>query len=130
MGMELCIEVVPVIQSEWFVSECNRVLNDKGLIVGVFWNSLSVRGIFSRIKAASKRDFQYYNVAYVSWRQRLFQAGFEMIFEEGFCWFPFPRNSDSLLASYAPRLEHALGLSRLPVFSPWISFIAQRRTPK
>src|SRR5215470_3961495 len=42
----LCIEVIEVISSNWFIKESLRVLQDGGKIVGVFNNRLSLRGDF------------------------------------------------------------------------------------
>ena len=42
----LCIEVPPVVQADWFVREACRVLQNDGLIVGVFLNRLSLRGFY------------------------------------------------------------------------------------
>ena len=41
MKLVLCVEVQPVIKSDWFLEEASRVLQQGGLIVGVFCNRLS-----------------------------------------------------------------------------------------
>ena len=49
-----------------------------------------------------------------------------MLYEEGFCWFPFRRASNSIFIPYVTSLEKKLGLRKLVVISPWIVFIAQK----
>src|SRR5215510_5424876 len=44
--MILCVEVRSVLESSWFLSEARRVLADDGLLVGVFYNRFSLRGIY------------------------------------------------------------------------------------
>jgi hypothetical protein len=124
----LCIEVGPIMEVDWFINEASRVLKNDGLIVGVFWNLLSVRGLFAHIKASLTGNFDYYQQPYVSWRNNLLNRGYHILCEEGFCWFPFSRASNSILIPYFASLEKKLGLHRLAVISPWIGFIAQKNT--
>jgi hypothetical protein len=67
-------------------------------------------------------------VAYPRWRRRLRALGFDMVSEEGICWAPFHRLSDSRFVPFLTRLEQRLGLRRLPSVSPWIVFVAQRQS--
>jgi SAM-dependent methyltransferase len=121
----LCLEVVDVIQSDWFIREASRVLTSDGLVVAVFYNLLSLRGLFYRLaNAFRKTKHSYYRLPYQHWRKKLCQAGFSMVYQEGFCWFPFRRNSDSPLVPPATRMERLLGLNRFVLASPWVIFIA------
>lgn len=52
MDLLLCLKVVEVIQSDWFIDEAFRVLNTGGLLVGVFYNLLSFRGLYYRLANA------------------------------------------------------------------------------
>lgn len=122
----LCIEVAPVIQSDWFIPESHRVLQHGGLLLGVIWNRLSFRGVFCHMKAALLREDDYYGITYGSWKESLCQRGFRIVREEGLCWFPFSRTSNSRLVPYATRLESFLGLRKLPAVSPWVIFIARK----
>lgn len=128
MRLLLCIEVAPVINSEWFIDEAFRVTQNDGLIIGVCWNLLSLRGLIGSKKALSTGSLNWYKTAYLSWRKKLSNKGFRMLYEEGFCWFPFRRNSDSALVPYFVHIEKVLGLSKLATFSPWVIFIAQKQT--
>ena len=126
----LCIEVGPVIQSEWFLPEVCRVLSDGGVLVGVFWNRMSWRGISHRVKCRlgyrPNANEQYYTRSYVAWKRKLGRAGFRPVYEEGFCWGPFSRTSNSFLIPTFAGLEKLLRLNRIPTLSPWIAFIAQK----
>jgi SAM-dependent methyltransferase len=118
----LCIEVAPVIQSRWFLNEAFRVLREGGLIVGVFYNRLSLRGLF--VRATGNRE--YYKHAYPLWRRNLSKHGFHISYEEGCCWFPFDRISNSRSIPFFSQLEKRFGLRQLTSVSPWIVFIARK----
>jgi len=123
----LCIEVAPVIQAPWFIDEAFRVLEDGGLVVGVFWNRFSLRGLYRRLKHARSPDPDpFYRLAYDPWKKRLTDKGFSLIYEEGYCWFPFPRSSDSALIPLCLAFESGLRLRKLPAISPWVSFVARK----
>jgi len=126
LGLVLCLEVAPVMQAYWFVDECFRVLKNDGLLVGVFWNLLSFRGLIMHMYASFTENFDYYKIAYPFWRRKLFMKGFRMLHEEGCCWFPFRRDSNSVFVPYLIWLEKVLGLRKLAAASPWIVFIAQK----
>ena len=124
----LCIEVQPVVQSEWFFDEAARVLAPGGLMVAVTWNSASIRGAaataLNRLRLQGSHPF--YRHAYRSWRRALVEHGFDILTERGLCWFPFARSSDSRLVPFIARLEQRLGLAKLPGLSPWIVVTAKR----
>jgi len=122
----LCIEVPPVIQADWFVSEAFRVLHNGGLVVGVFWNLVSFRGFLAHTTSSFRGSFDYYRFSYPSWRRCLLRRGFSILSEEGYCWFPFRRASNSVFAPGFVRLEERLGLRKLALVSPWIVFIARK----
>lgn len=124
----LCIEVAPVIQADWFTSEAFRVLQNDGLIVGVFWNLLSLRGFLAHARSLFTGNFDYYKLYYPFWRRKLLcrGSGYSILYEEGYCWFPFRRDSNSVFVPYFVRLEKWLGLRKLTLISPWIVFIARK----
>jgi len=122
----LCIEVGAVIQADWFINEAFRVLKNDGIIVGVFLNLLSFRGLFAHMKASFTGSYNHYKIAYPSWRRNLLNRGFFMLYEEGYCWFPFSRISNSVFVPYFARLEKILGLHKLASISPWTVFIARK----
>jgi SAM-dependent methyltransferase len=128
-GMLLCIEVAPVIDSAWFIPEVHRVLSDGGILVGVLCNQRSWRGLAVRIKSrlkAKQTGYPFYQHRYRDFRGKLIAAGFEMLHEEGYCWGPAGRCSDSALVPIYTKLEQALHLNRWVSFSPWVAFIARK----
>jgi SAM-dependent methyltransferase len=126
--MLLCLEVFSVMDSDWFASEASRVLDDQGVLVGVTLNRRSARGAFVRLKEYLRRESRFYNASYPEWRRRMGDGGFDIVLERGYCWFPFRRASNSLLVPGCVWLERRLGLSRLPSLSPWVAFVARKRT--
>jgi SAM-dependent methyltransferase len=126
VALLLCIEVAPVIGADWFVNEAFRVLQNGGLMVGVFWNLLSFRGLFAHTASFFTGTFGYYRLSYPSWRQKLLSSGYSVLYEEDYCWFPFRRASNSVLVPYFVRIEKELGLRKLVLISPWIVFIVQK----
>ena len=127
MDLILCVEV-PVLSSEWFLPEAFRVLKECGMMVGVGTNRSSLRGLVKHLICRMKqRSEDYYGCSYPEWRARICGLGFDVLHEEGLCWFPFKRDSNSPLIPLCTRLEHHLGLRRLPAISPWIVYLAQRK---
>lgn len=126
ISLLLCMEVAPVIQSDWFIGEASRVLQNDELMVGVFWNLLSLRGSFAHLRSSYTGEYDYYTYSYRMWRRKLLYRGYNLLHEEGFCWFPFRRQSNSKLIPYFVRAEQRLGLRKLPLISPWVVFIAQK----
>jgi SAM-dependent methyltransferase len=130
MYLVLCIEVFPVMHSAWFPAEAGRALAPGGVLVGVTQNRISLRGMFVRLKQYFKpTGSHFYNLSYSEWRRRMDEAGFDVCFERGFCWFPLSRFSDSMLTPLFAAFERWLGLHRWTAFSPWVVFIARRNSP-
>jgi SAM-dependent methyltransferase len=124
----LCVEVEIILQ-DWFQAEVLRVLADGGIFVGVCWNRSSLRGLAWRLKHFPKNAHSkpaYYQLQYASWRSKLVRAGFEFLHEEGFCWPPFQRSSNSFLIPAFAKMERLLLLNRWIRCSPWIAFIARK----
>jgi Methyltransferase domain len=123
----LCVEVAPVIGSNWFFGEARRGLANQGILMGVFWNRASVRGLGVNVKAKlCGRVDTFYRHPYSWFRHQLRTNGFTLLLEEGICWAPFGRASNSPLIPTFTWLEQRLGLARLPSASPWVMFIAQK----
>ena len=128
-GLALCIEVIPLIEADWFISEAHRVLVDDGLFVGVYINRRSWRGLAWRLKqrlSSEPETQQFYQASYPDWRRRFVQAGFKMVHEESCCWAPFSRSSNSRLVPVGAKLERAFGLRRIVSWGPWVVFIARK----
>lgn len=123
----LCIEVPDVICKDWFIEEANRILKKSGVVVGVFQNKFSIRGYFRHIFSLIRGEFDYYKVSYPKWRSKFYKRGFKMLFQEGICWFPFKRGSNSLFVPIFTFLEYHLRLRKIASISPWIVFLAQKR---
>jgi hypothetical protein len=124
--------VVPLIESDWFHAEAHRVLQEGGVLVGVYINGRSWRGVAWRLKerlSQSRTSYSFYNEPYSDWKRRFLQTGFEMVHEESCCWGPFTRSSNSPFVPACAKLERALGLHRVVSWSPWVVFIARKKTP-
>lgn len=126
VDLVLCIEVPPVMHTDWFMSEASRVVRKGGVIVGVFWNRSSWRGLIHQALVPLRGRDAFYASPYPEWRTKLRRRGFTLVDEVGMCWFPFPRKSNSPLIPAAAHLEHLLGLNKLTRFSPLIVFIAKK----
>jgi len=122
----LCIEVIPVILSDWFLPEAKRVLQENGVLVGVFNNKRSLRGWPLHIANRKRDRFDWYAGDYVEWKRKARAQGFRVIAEEGLCWFPFARCSNSPLIPVFTKLERLFQLHRLPSISPWVVFVARK----
>jgi SAM-dependent methyltransferase len=128
-NLALCIEVVPLIEAEWFQSEVYRVLRDGGLLIGVYINGRSLRGLASRLKNRlfnGESSYDFYQSCYSDWKRRLLQTGFTMVHEESCCWGPFSRVSNSPFVPAFARMERTLRLHRVLTFSPWVVFVARK----
>jgi SAM-dependent methyltransferase len=123
----LAIEVHELVEQDWFVNELNRVLQDGGIFVGVFQNKHSWRAIMN-LKSKINGTMQQYTAGFLPWKQKITELGFEILREEGICWMPFGRMSDSPLVPIATQLERALGLRKWTNISPWIVFAAKKTT--
>ncbi len=130
MALLLCIEVGEVMETDWFLAEAHRVLDHGGVFVGVCWNRRSWRGIACRTKyfLTNDRDGRYYyKQSYSGWKRKLVETGFRLMHEEGCCWGPFGRSSNSPLIPPFTRWERLCGLHRLTALSPWVVFIACKK---
>ena len=126
----LCIEVGPVVHSEWFPAEVTRVIQPGGLLVAVCWNRSSWRGWLyhraKRIRAAGSTSAYGYPLPYPAFRTRLRGMGWTFLAERGYSWLPFRRTSNSRLIPTAAWMERGLGLQRLARISPMIVFLARK----
>ncbi|MCV2490660.1 methyltransferase domain-containing protein [Geodermatophilus sp. YIM 151500] len=129
VSLVICIEVLAVSHSDWFLAEVKRVLVPHGRLVTVTWNRSSMRGLFADAAARirSGTPHPHYQEPYRAWRRRLTDVGLEVEAERGLCWFPFSRASDSSLVPASAVLERRFGLSRLPALSPWVLVTGSRR---
>jgi len=124
-GLLLCVEVAPVIQSDWFLRSIS-VLREHGILVGVFWNRTSLRGFFWRVKHrfAPQRCSLLQHILFCL-EKNLVGPVFQLVYEEGFCWSSFWKTSNSPLIPRSRNLRPAPTTS-VAAWSPWIVFIAQK----
>ena len=125
ISLLLCVEVHSVIDSDWFMGEARRVLRPNGIVVGVLLNRTSLRGLFVRAKRFLGVAQNLYRWRYRDWHERMRQAGFQIQYTEGFCWFPLSRASNSVLTPVFAGIERALRLRRIRRCSPWVVFVAR-----
>lgn len=126
MDLLLCIEVAPVIDSDWFLPEAARILRSGGILAAVVWNRASARAFIHARKNKSNGNDKFYHNTYSRWKTDLGKAGFYPVHEEGFCWGPFDRTSNSPLIPLATKFERLLGLHFMVTFSPWVAVIAKK----
>ncbi len=127
-SLVICMEVNAVINSQWFLPEVRRVLVPGGHLVAVVWNRRSLRGGVAdgirRVRGSGGHT--HYQRSYSSWRRDLKQNGLDVVHEQGLCWFPFSRSSDSALVDAAAFVERRARMNRLISLSPWVLVAAQR----
>jgi SAM-dependent methyltransferase len=125
----LAIEVHELVEQDWFMSEVDRVLQNGGVFVGVFQNKHSWRALLN-LKSRLNGTMRHYTAAFWPWKRKMKAMGFEILREEGICWMPFGRLSNSRLVPAAAFLEKALCLRRLTALSPWIVFAVRKGQPE
>lgn len=108
MNLLLSIEVISVLRTEWFLDEAVRVLEGRGLLVGVFLNKHSPRGYVHHLIDSARGTFDWYQRSYMDWKRFAGARGLEFVHEEGYCWFPFRRKSNSPLVPLAIQSERLL----------------------
>ena len=126
IDLVLCIEVPPVLYSGWFLAECHRALKPGGLAVVVFWNRGSIRGLVASTRAVRRNTYNYYRYRYVDWMEGVRETGFTTEWEEGLCWAPLSRQSNSALVDPMVQLEETLGLRKLTRYAPWVICVLRR----
>ena len=123
-----CVEVFTIMGQERLDREVDRLLAPGGLFVGVFGNLLSWRGLLAQLSLKGPKHRTYYPKTYSAWRRDMKARGFEYLYEEGYGWAPFSRASDSPLIPLSAQLEQHLGLRRWTTVSPWVIFIARKKS--
>ena len=120
----LCIEVPGVLESAWFREETARVLKPGGMVVGIFHNRSSARGLLRAVLDKQGGQYCFYQMGFSPWSSRMRAVGLDIVHAEGLCWFPFGRMSNSPLIPASIFFERVFGLRSLPALSPWVAFIA------
>ena len=130
IDVALCIEVGPVIHTDWVVSEFARVLKRGGRLVGVCWNRSSWRGFLYHNVHALRRSgsdpLVGYPIAYKNFREQMTGHGFRVEKELGYAWGPFRRTSNSRAVTLWAAFERFSGLQRLISAAPMVAFVTQK----
>lgn len=132
LDLVYCLGVPPVVNSDWFYFESNRVLKKNGIIYFSTTNKNSVRAIILKIlrffgKKQSKYLLPSYTKSYKDFCELLNKNDFEILYTEGYCWFPFSRGSNSIFVPIFIQIERILKLNKVLSFSPWLIFIARKK---
>lgn len=132
IDVALCIEVGPVIHTDWAVSEFARILKQGGRLVGVCWNRRSWRGVLYHKVSALRRPGSSpsqgygYPIPYKTFRRQMIEHGFRFERELGYAWGPFRRTSNSSLVDIWAGFERFSGLEHLVPGAPMVAFVAQK----
>jgi SAM-dependent methyltransferase len=128
LSLVVCIQVHGVPTSPWFTSECTRMLAPGGVLVCMTWNTRSGRGLLTAAlgRLRGRKSNRFYQTNYRAFRKSLIVAGFTVVSERGYSWFPLRRESNSRLVPLVAAAERRLGLSRWVSASPWVLVVAQR----
>ena len=114
----LCIEVSRLIESEWFFSECNRILKQNGIIIFTTHNRYSYKGFYKKLLLQEDRKRHWKKLDYASSfhqiKLRLKDAGFKPARAKGFNWVPASRASNNRLIPFFTPIEKVLHLDLLP----------------
>ncbi len=121
----LCIENDSLVLSEWFFSECNRILRNNGIIIFTLLNRLSYKGFYKKFilrEDYSKHPWKksHYTTSFRRIKLRLKNAGFKLAKAKGFYWLPVSRESNNRLVPYFALVERLLHLDLLSFLSPRI----------
>jgi len=130
IDVALCIEVGPVIHTDWVVQEFARVLKPRGHLAGVCWNRSSWRGFLYHSVPSLRRSgsdpLVGFPIRYTNFRRQMMKHGFRFEREFGYAWGPFRRTSNSPFVSIWAAFERLSGLQRLVPGAPMIAFVAQK----
>jgi SAM-dependent methyltransferase len=133
IDLALCIEVGPVIHSDWAVPEFSRVLRRGGRLAGVCWNRGSWRGFFYHhlpsLRSSGSDPLVGFPILYKNFRRQMIEHGFRFEKELGYAWGPFRRTSNSLPVSLWAVFERLSGLQHFISAAPMIAFVAQKVGP-
>jgi len=132
IDVALCIEVGPVIHTDWAVSEFARILRLGGSLVGVCWNRRSWRGFLYHnvrvLRRSGSNALVGYPIAYKDFRRQMVEHGFRFARELGYAWVPFRRTSNSILLNPLTAIERFSGLQHFVSSAPMVAFVSEKVT--
>jgi SAM-dependent methyltransferase len=130
VDVALCIEVGPVIHTDWAVLEFARVLKPGGRLVGVCWNRSSWRGFLYHnspsLRSRGSNPLVGYPIRYRNFRREMTEHGFRFERERGYAWGPFRRTSNSPFMDLWAPFERLSGLQHLIAPAPMVAFVAHK----
>jgi len=113
-----------VLELEYVLTECWRILKPEGLIVFSFGNESSLKG---KLKGLFKKPYLH---SYQEVLRYLDSIGFRIVRKEGFNWLPFNRSSDNPLIPLFAKIEGLLGPRKPISISPWVMMHAIKSTKR
>lgn len=130
IDLVMCIEVGPVIHTDWAVPEFSRVLKRGGRLAGVCWNRSSWRGFLYHhlpsLRSSGSDPLVGFPIRYKNFHRKMIEHGFRFENELGYAWGPFRRTSNSFSVSLWAAFERFSGLQHFISRAPMISFVAQK----
>jgi len=124
---------VPVVEFDWFWSECRRVLKPDGSVIFTATNHTSFKGLYHKLGdklrpillhlGVSQWKFQaYYSMSTSTVIQTFEAEGFQLRHALGYGWLPAGRDSNLSLIPLFARAEQMLNLGKFIFQSPWVIF--------
>lgn len=119
----LSLQTVGYLDLQCFLSECNRILQNRGWLLFNEANNHSYKAAIHRNIGSSS---QFYRHNYAEVCSILINNGFQVKEAVGMNWLPIKRDSDSRWIPLASKMEEKLRLSAIPSISPWVFYIVQK----
>jgi SAM-dependent methyltransferase len=133
VDIALCMEVGPVIHTDWAIPEFARVLKRGGHLAGVCWNRSSWRGFLYHnvpsLRSSGSDPLVGFPIKYKNFRRQMIEHGFRFEKELGYAWGPFRRTSNSLSVNLWAAFERFSGLQHFIPAAPMIAFVARKVGP-
>ena len=129
INLIIVMQVVPVVHSEWFYKEANRVLTKDGFVVGMITNKNTIRGFLfnkSRGKVEFRQNELSYTKSFNFWKKLIEKQNFKFFYKRGYNIGPFSRDSNSRLIPIFSFFENIFALYKLHFLSPWFIFILKK----
>lgn len=113
---------------ESFLQECNRVLDNGGLLIFQSLNHHNYKRMLRRLLRIPGEAGPSGNLSCREVLRATVCHGFDIKAVSGYYWFPLHRNTNSRLVNPAATIERMLRLDRIPSISPWLLVAGSKRT--